>query len=301
MNLRDIHYLVAVADTLHFGKAAELCAISQPTLSMQLKKLEEQLGVILFERTHKQVMITPIGAAILERARRILQEEKEIRTLARNSLSPFTGDFLLGAFPTLAPYFLPHIIPAIHVALPALRLLLVEEKTEVLLQKLRSGTLDAALIALPVQDGKLVTLPLMDDPFLLAVPSKHKLAKKSSVTLDSLAGEELLLLEEGHCLRDQALSVCHTLKATESGDFRATSLETLRQMVAAGVGITLIPRLAMRHDDGITYIPFASPAPSRSIGLVWRASSPRKACIEKLAQIIKSRSHLPKAHEGRTP
>lgn len=287
MNLRDLQYLVAVADAGHFGKAASKCNISQPTLSMQLKKLEEYLGVTLFERTNKQVMITAVGKRIADEARAVLQGAEGIRAIARNAQSPFAGDFRLGAFPTLAPYFLPHAIPAISKALPELRLLLVEDKTADLLRALEAGTLDAALIALPVDAKGLTSQPLFDDPFLLAVPRNHALANRKRVTPEDLQGYPLLLLEDGHCLRDQALEVCSLMGGREQDEFRATSLETLRQMVVAGVGITLIPKLAQREGDGLIYIPFAAPAPLRTIGLVSRKTSARMECVDALASLMK--------------
>jgi LysR family transcriptional regulator, hydrogen peroxide-inducible genes activator len=286
MNLRDLQYLVAVADEGHFGKAAQHCHVSQPTLSMQLKKMEEYLGVQLFERTNKQVMITQAGEKIAGRARQVLRDTQEIRDIAKTAQNPYAGDFRLGAFPTLAPYFLPQVVPAIARKLPKLKLLLVEEKTEQLLDKLNTGSLDAALIALPIKDEGLDSTPLLNDPFLLAVPMNHAFTGRKHVNPGDLKKEQLLLLEEGHCLRNQALEVCGMIGASEHQDFRATSLETLRQMVAAGVGITLIPKLAMRKNDGIDYIPFIKPAISRTIGLVWRKTSARKSCIEAMIGLM---------------
>lgn len=288
MNLRDLQYLTAVADLRHFGQAAARCNISQPTLSMQLKKLEETLGVQLFERNNKQVMVTPIGEEIAQHARHILREAQEIKEIAKTAQDPLAGEFRLGAFPTLAPYFLPLAVPAIRKKLPKLKLLLLEEKTEALLERLKAGTLDAALLALPIEKDGLETTLLFNDQFLLAVPLNHPLAKRKTILQNDIAHERLLLLEDGHCLRSQALEFCHMAGAEEQ-EFRATSLETLRQMVAAGSGITLMPRMSMRKGDGIVYIPFAGNAPSRSIGLVWRKTSPRKPCIEAIANGL---SHL---------
>lgn len=286
MNLRDLHYLTAVAEQQHFGKAAEICHVSQPTLSMQLKKLEETLGVQLFERSNKQVMITPIGEQIAVYARRILQDAKEIKAIAKTAHNPCEGEFRLGVFPTLAPYFLPAAIPAISRHMPKLKLLLVEEKTEPLLEKLKAGALDAAFIALPVEQEGLISIFLFNDPFLLAVSKQHAFAKRRDISRDDIRTERLLLLEEGHCLRHQALDVCSLIGASENQDFRATSLETLRQMVASGIGITLIPKMAMRDNDGIVYIPFEKSSISRSIGLVWRKNSARKSCIDAIIEAI---------------
>jgi len=275
MNLRDLQYLVAVADARHFGRAAEASHVSQPTLSMQLKKLEESLGVRLFERTHKQVMVTGVGEEIVRRARTILRETEGLREAARAAQNPLAGELRLGAFPTLAPYFLPLAVPKLRKRLPKLKLLLTEEKTDRLLAMLKEGALDAALLALPIEEEGLETAELLDDPFLLAVPAGHALAKRKQVTRRDIAGMPLLLLEEGHCLRRQALEFCSFAGTGERTDFRATSLETLRQMVAAGVGVTLMPKLAALKGDGVAYIPFAPPAPLRTIGLVWRKSTAR--------------------------
>ena len=219
MNLRDLQYLVAVADLQHFGKAAQACHVSQPTLSMQLKKLEETLGVQLFERTNKHVMITKIGEMLTEHARRILQVAQEMRDIAKTAQDVYGGDFYLGAFPTLAPYFLPYTVPKITSTFPKLKLWLAEEKTETLLEKLKEGTLDAALVALPIDEEGLDSAPLFDDPFLLAVPLNHPFARRKSIHPGKIMGERLLLLEEGHCLRNQALEVCSMMGASEYQGF----------------------------------------------------------------------------------
>lgn len=286
MNIRDLQYLAAVAENRHFGRAAEACNVSQPTLSMQLKKLEEYLGVQLFDRSRRRVAVTPAGEKVLRHARVILREVEEIREVARAAQDPLSGELRLGAFPTLAPYLLPRVVPEISKQLPNIRLLLVEEKTDDLIEMLEQGTLDAALLALPVGDDGLETAPLFEDRFLLAVPPGHHFAKKKSIKSEELADERLLLLEDGHCLRDQALDVCQMTGAAEQQDFRATSLETLRQMVASGVGITLIPELAKQDTDGIVYIPFKNPPPSRTIGLVWRPGAAREASINALTQAL---------------
>ncbi len=288
MNIRDLHYLVAVSQHLHFGKAAATCNTTQPTLSMQIKKLEDSLGVQIFERTNKKVLITPVGEMILAKARRILQDSKDIAELAKNAQDPFAGEFRLGAFPTLAPYFLPLAVPAIHKKMPKLKLLLVEEKTEVLLARLKEGTLDAAFLALPIHDDALEEAILFEDPFLLAVSPSHRLADRKNVSTNDIKLEQLLLLEDGHCLRNQALEVCSMVGTSESNEFRATSLETLRQMVATNVGITLIPRIAVKSDKTIRYLPFEGLSPSRSIGLVWRKSTAREKSIEAIRKVIVS-------------
>lgn len=288
MNLRDLEYLVAVADHMHFGKAAKAVHVSQPTLSMQLKKLEEYLGVKCFERAGKRVLLTPSGQELCHKARNIVTQARELKELAKSRQNPLGGDFYLGAFPTLAPFILPLIVPHIRKALPSLKLFLVEEKTSEIMAKLVAGKIDAALVALPVEERGVEYLPLFTDPFMLAVPEGHRLAKRRQASMSDINHEELLLLEEGHCLRAQALEVCSIAGAAESQQFRATSMETLRQMVASGVGITLIPKMASRKDDGVVYIPFKEKKLARSIGLVWRSGSGRAQAISRLGQIIQS-------------
>jgi LysR family hydrogen peroxide-inducible transcriptional activator len=287
MNLRDLHYLIAVADLRSFGQAAERCFISQPTLSTQIKKLEDELGIQIFERTNKKVLPTELGEQVIASARRILKEQNAIKELAATAQNPFAGNLRLGAFPTLAPYLFPALIPLIREALPLIRLILVEEKTEPLLNQLRNGQMDCALMAMPIHDDFLDCEDLFEDEFLLAVPEGHPLADKPEVDQQELQGETLLLLEDGHCLRGQALQICQAAGIDEEQDVRATSLETLRQMVRAGTGITLMPHLAVREETGIRYLPFAQPAPKRKIGLVWRSTSARKALIAKLSELIR--------------
>lgn len=287
MNLRDLHYLVAVADLNNFGQAAERCFISQPTLSMQIKKLEDSLGVRIFERTNKKVMTTEVGAAIVDSARRILAEAEAIKQIAANAQNPLAGNLKLGAFPTLSPYLFPALVPLIKSELPEIRLILVEEKTDVLIQQLRDGKLDMAMLALPVEDDFLETMPVFDDEFLLAVCSDHEFAAQNEVGHSDLHGQQLLLLDEGHCLRGQALAVCRINGADEQQDVRATGLETLRQMVRAGTGITFMPKIAVRADDGIRYIPFYGTAPKRTIALAWRKTGARRILISALAPLIR--------------
>lgn len=288
MNVRDLQYLVAVADLKNFTKAADKCNISQPTLSGQIKKLEDIWGVPVFERTNKRVMVTETGEVIVAAARRILQEVKAIDDIAAHARDPLAGNFRLGAFPTLASYILPPLVPKIRRSLPKLKLLLLEEKTANLITALKNGKLDAALLALPIAEEGLSYISLFKDAFYLAVPKADPLARKKRVSLQDIMDQKLLLLEEGHCLRDQALSVCHMAGTAEDEAFRATSLETLRQMVKAGTGITLMPAIAAKKEEaGIAYIPFKNPAPSREIGLFYRSTSPRKAVIEKVAAFLK--------------
>ena len=290
MNIRDLRYLVALAEHRHFGRAAEASFVSQPTLSTQIRKLEEELGVTLVERAPRRVMMTPIGREIVERARHILREIEQLHETARRSADPEAGSIRLGIFPTLGPYLLPHAIPIVRKRFPKLELLLVEEKTEVLLQQLREGRLDVAILALPLHDDSLHIEFLFEEPFLLAVSCTHPLASRRSIVLDDLRHQRLLLLEDGHCLRDQALDVCHMAGTSERSGFRATSLETLRQMVAAEVGITLLPQLAVSAPipvtPGISLIPFQSPSPHRRIGMAWRRSSAMHGFLKNLADLF---------------
>ena len=291
MNLRDLRYLVTLADLRHFGRAAEACHVSQPTLSTQLKKLEDELGVQLIERAPRKVMLTPVGNDIVVRARRVLADVDQMRETARRTADPEAGSVRLGLFPTLAPYLLPHVVPKIGARFPRLELLLVEEKTEILLAQLREGRLDAAILALPLHEDGLQVERLFEEPFLLAVPQGHALARREDLKLAELSREHLLLLEDGHCMREQALAVCTMAGASEKDGFRATSLETLRQMVAAGVGITLLPLLAVKPpvpaSDRIELVRFRHPAPSRKLALVWRRSSALGGFLMKLAATLR--------------
>jgi LysR family hydrogen peroxide-inducible transcriptional activator len=289
VNLRDLQYVVAVAELQHFGRAAERCHVSQPTLSMQIRKVEDYLSVELFERSGRRVLVTPAGEQIVERARVLLRDYEELRLTAKRLKDPSAGQYKLGAFPTLAPYLLPRIVPVIHESFPSLRLLLVEDKTEQLLLKLRRGQLDLALLALPVPGDDLECCPLFDEAFLLATSAAHPLATRSSVSVDSLGEYPLLLLDEGHCLRDQALEFCKLNALEESGDFRATSLPTLMQMVSTDLGITLVPEMATRDAPrGLHFIPFDPPAPHRSIGLVWRRGAGQPAFFTAIADLIRA-------------
>jgi LysR family transcriptional regulator, hydrogen peroxide-inducible genes activator len=290
MNLRDLRYFVALADARHFGKAAERSFVSQPTLSAQIKKLEEYLGVKLIERQPRNVALTEEGARILPIARRILEDSDAIVELARNEHDPLSGKLKLGLIPTIGPYLLPVIARKLRKLLPNLQLMLYEYQTEPLLEKLRGGDVDAAIIALPVATEGLETRELFEEPFTLALPPNHPLAKRAHLKLSDLDGETLLLLEDGHCLREHALAVCSKIDVSENADYRATSLETLRQMVAAGLGITLLPELATKgpfgSGQGITVKTFSKPPPYRIVGAAWRKSSTRGKAIAALCDVI---------------
>lgn len=287
MNLRDLRYLVAVAEHKHFGRAAEACFVSQPTLSTQLKKLEDTLGVTLIERTNRQVMLSPAGEQIVEQAQKVLREVNTLTAMAEQFRDPLGGEFRLGIIPTVAPYLLPKILGPIRRAFPNLRLQLTEAQTSQITRMLKQGDLDAILLALPLNEENITELELFDEPFLFAAAKQHPKAKQAEVTLADLEEEEVLLLEDGHCLRDQALDVCNAHKAVENTAFRATSLETLRQMVAANAGITLMPELAVQKGGGVNYLPFAGKPPYRVIGLCWRTTSTRGPLLEELGAVLK--------------
>lgn len=290
MNLRDLRYFVALADTRHFGKAAERCYVSQPTLSAQIKKLENYLGVQLIERQPRRVTLTETGAKIVPIARRMLQESEEIVALARNEHDPLAGKLNMALIPTIGPYLLPLVMRRLRKQLPRLKLMLYEYQTQPLLEKLRGGDIELGILALPVPLDGLEARALYEEPFTVAVPTNSDLAKKPNLKVDDLNGETVLLLEDGHCLRDQALDVCSRVEAKESEDYRATSLETLRQMVAAGLGITLLPELATRgpfgSGQGLSVKTFTRPVPSRTVGAVWRKSSSRAEAIHAICDVI---------------
>ena len=289
MTLQELRYLVALADTGHFGQAAEACFVSQSTLSTGLKKLEDFLGVIVFDRSLKRVTPTPIGREIVESARRIVEEAARIRELASYAKDPMDRTLHLGVIPTLGPYYLPHVLTQVRAEHPKLRLLLREEMTPHMLAHLAEGKLDAGLLALPIDDPSFEVMPLFVEPFLAAVPAAHPLAKSKSIPIEDLASAGLLLLEEGHCLRAQALDACH-LQGLKSEEIRATSLETLRQMVAMDLGVTLIPALAGVGNNAtgeqIALKPIAKPGAARIIGLVWRKRSAMSDTIKRLAETL---------------
>jgi len=290
MNLKDLKYLVALADTGHFGRAAERTFVSQPTLSVQLKKLEQYLGVKLVERQPKKVQLTEAGKQIVVHARRMLDEANQIVALGRNSTDPLSGKLKIALIPTIGPYLLPRVMQKIRRALPHLGLMLYEHRTDGLLKRLHDGEIDMGILALPAALDGLESRTLYKECFTLAVPNGNILADKSTVKVQDLKDQTLLLLEDGHCLRDQALEVCRRVDVRETEDFRATSLETLRQMVVAGLGITLLPELAVDSpfgsQRGLTVRHFAKPAPMRTVGAVWRKSSTRTAAILAVCDVL---------------
>jgi LysR family hydrogen peroxide-inducible transcriptional activator len=288
MNIRDLQYLVAVADHGHFGKAANACFVSQPALSMQIKKLESHLGVTLIERTSKSVLLTDTGILIAAQARRILNQVEEVRETARAAMNVFSGDIRIGIFPTLSPYLLPLIVPKLSKRFHKLSFHLIEAQTATLIENLQEGKIHAAFLAAPVDTPAFHHSELFEEEFFLAIPAKHALNFKKTISQRDLMDEKLLLLEEGHCMREQALSLCKTMKMTERHNFRATSLETLRHMITAGVGMTLMPKLACHFESKtVSYLPFQHPKPVRTVGLYWRESSAKDIVLREIAMQIR--------------
>lgn len=292
MNLRELEYLVAVDEEQHFHRAAERCFVSQPTLSGQLKKLEEELGVLLVERTNRQVAMTQAGKAIADQARNILAEVRTIKDMASYFHDPLVGDLHVGIIPTIAPYLLPVIMPALKKQFPELKFWLYEYKTQQLLEKMKHSEMDLLILALPIEPHDFVELPLFREPFRLAVNKGEKLAKQSMITMGDISKQELLLLEEGHCLRGHILDACLVADVRESSQFQATSLETLRHMVGEGMGMTLIPELAVpaktRKADLIQYIEFSDPKPNRQVAMLYRKNSYREEMFLEISELIKS-------------
>jgi LysR family hydrogen peroxide-inducible transcriptional activator len=293
MNLRDLKYFIALAETRHFGRAAERSFVSQPTLSGQIRKLEDELGVALFERTKKTVALTPLGEALLPHARRAVEEADALAQLARASHDPLAGPLRLGVIPTLSPYLMPLVLAPLKRRHPQMKLVLTEEITDHLLERLRHHEVDAVLLATPVDDPEFSARALFDEPFWLAIPRKHPLYAKDTIRRRDLEGLELLLLAEGHCLAEQAAEVCRLAERKEAGapaDLRAASLDTLLQLVGAGMGATLVPALALRGawvtGAGVVTRPLELPDARRRVSLVWRRSFPRVAAIEALAAVI---------------
>jgi len=288
LTLRDLRYLLAVAEHQHFGRAAEACGVSQPTLSVQLRKLEEQLGVALFERTSRTVAPTVACERLMPHVRAAVAEADAILAVARGLRNPLSGRFRLGIIPTLAPYLLPLIFAPLREALPALDVEPWEDQTAALLERLRAHELDAALLATEVDHPDLASRPLFSEPFLAALPPEHPLATRDSVAEADLA-HDILVLTDGHCLRDQALAACGRIGGF-GGSLRASSLPTLLNMVAAGYGTTLIPGLAAgaAQDAGLVLRPLAARA-GRTVRLAWRAPYPRRAALDAVADVIAAR------------
>jgi LysR family transcriptional regulator, hydrogen peroxide-inducible genes activator len=293
VTLTELRYVVAVARERHFGRAAEACFVSQPTLSVAVKKLEEELGVTLFERGPGEVTLTPAGQPIVEQAQRVLEEATRIKELAAAGRDPLAGPLRLGAIYTIGPYLLPKLIPLRRRAAPAMQLHIQENFTHRLAELLKRGEVDVILVALPFEEPGVQTRAVYDEPFFVAVPKGHPWEGRKRITSEELTGESLLLLGEGHCFRDQVLEICHTVRAKERSAIARTleggSLETIRQMVASGVGVTVLPATSLSNPstgDLIRVLPFAKPVPVRRVGLAWRRSFPRPEAIEALRKSI---------------
>lgn len=287
-SLRQLEYLVAVAEEGHVGRAAERCHVSQPSLSAQIKELERGLGTAVVERVGRGIRLTPSGEDLADRAREVLQSTDDLVDSARRSATSLRGRLRVAAIPTVAPYLLPRFVPLLRSLHPEVETHLRELQTPALVPALARGEIDLGLLALPVEDESLEHLTILDDPFLVALDPSHGFADAADVPVDNLVGEAVLLLEDGHCLRDQALEICSRVGAEEAGEIQATSLATLCQMVAAGMGVTLLPRSARsveaRDGTGIIVRPFRDAAPSRKLVLAWRRRSPSAPLFRELAE-----------------
>lgn len=302
MTLTELKYIVAVARTRHFGQAAEACFVAQPTLSVAIRKLEDELGVTLFERGGTEVSVTPIGAQIVAQAERVLEQTAVIKELAKQNKDPLSGPLRLGVIYTVGPYLLPPLVRRLIDSAPNMPLVLQENYTHKLLELLRQGELDAAIMALPLPEHGMATQPLYDEPFIVAMPRHHPWAGRRAIAAEDLKLETMLLLGAGHCFRDQVLEVCPEMARFSSGGngmqrtFEGSSLETIRHMVASGIGLTVLPRasIADMNDPGgmLAYVPFEEPAPSRRVVIAWRKSFTRRAAIDAVVEAV-AECHLP--------
>jgi LysR family transcriptional regulator, hydrogen peroxide-inducible genes activator len=289
MTLNELRYVVALAQERSFGRAAAKCFVSQPALSVAIQKLEDELGALLFERSKSEVTVTPVGERIVEQAQKVLEEAARIREIAQAGRNQLVGTLKLGVIYTVAPYLLPDLIPVLHDLAPEMPLEIEENLTENLDTSLRSGRIDAAIIALPFQPPGVVTEFLYEEPFQVVVPQGHKWAKRKSITPDELNAEHMILLNVGHCFRDQVLDACPELNRGDAPITRTTSLETIRNMVASGLGISVLPRDALTpkyHSRLVVPVPFTKPSPSRRIALAYRKSFPRPAAIEAIRDAV---------------
>lgn len=290
MNLRELEYIVSVAKLGHFGQAAKACHVSQPTLSGQIKKLEEELGIVLFERGRGGVRVTEAGRDIMAEARKALAAADEIRSIARAAQDPLSGTFRLGLIPTVAPYLIPQFVARLSSALPDVSMVYNEDITDRLNEDLLDGRIDGAVLATPPESDALISLPLYSEPFRMVVPTGHDLSNLQEFRMSDVDRDEILLLTEGHCFRDQALAVCDTRERREHS-LRATSLETLINLVAQGQGVTLVPALAipsLSDERGLTVKPIREPSAARQINLTLRKSFSRRELAEKIAEIIRT-------------
>jgi LysR family transcriptional regulator, hydrogen peroxide-inducible genes activator len=296
MTLTELKYIVAVAREKHFGHAAEACFVAQPTLSVAIKKLEDELGVSIFERGGAEISVTPIGAQIVAQAERVLEQTAAIKEIAKQNKDPLAGPLRLGVIYTVAPYLLPPLVKIMIDRVPQMPLVLQENFTVKLIELLRQGELDAAIMALPFPEQGLSVAPLYDEPFVVALPKNHPWARRKTIAAEELKSETMLLLGNGHCFRDQVLEVCPEMaRYATSGDgiartFEGSSLETIRHMVASGIGITVLPRASVADTDAsdgmLRYVPFAEPGPSRRLVIAWRKSFTRVAAIEAVREAV---------------
>lgn len=286
MNFRDLEYVIEASKTLSFSKAADICNVSQPSLSTQIKKLEIELNAEIFIRNRKQIHLTAFGETFIEKAKQILEIREDIRKSANKNQNPLEGKIKLGAILTAAPYLFPNIVNTLNKQAPKIQLSLKEAKTEELISDLLKGRIDAAIVSLPTDEHVFETKSLFTEHFFIALSNQHPLAKNKSITKTDLEGQELTLLEEGHCFRSQSLDVCQTSSAKENQTFTATSLETIRHFIALGNGITLMPAIACQKNEDIAYIPLENEKFKREIGIIWHKSSNKKLQIEKLIGLI---------------
>jgi LysR family hydrogen peroxide-inducible transcriptional activator len=294
VTLTELRYIVAVARERHFGHAAQSCFVSQPTLSVAIKKLEEELGVVLFERGPGEVTVTPVGQRVVEQAQRVLEESARVKDIASSAKDPLAGPLRLGAIYTIGPYLLPRLIPVLRRMAPTMQLLIQENYTHKLGEALKQGEVDVIVVALPFAEPGVTTRAVYDEPFLVALPQGHPLERKKHISADELTRESLLLLGAGHCFRDQVLELCSTVQRGPRGPLARTleggSLETIRQMVASGVGLTVLPSTSVHSgesgNDLIRFRPFTRPVPDRRVILAWRKSFPRPPAIEALREAI---------------
>lgn len=293
MTLTELKYIVAVARERHFGRAAEACFVSQPTLSVAIKKLEEELEVQIFERGGTEIGITPIGRRVVEQAQHVLEEANGVREIAQQGKDPLSGPLRVGVIHTIGPYLLPSLIPQVIADSVQMPLILQENLTIKLLELLRQGEIDVAILADPFNDSGLATQPVYDEPFIVALPAQHKWASMQTIESADIKDETMLLLGTGHCFRDHVLEVCPELSRYSQATagiqktFEGSSLETIRHMVASGIGITVLPMMAIKQGDTsglLRYVPFEPPAPTRRVMLVWRKSFARIEAIEALRQ-----------------
>ena len=290
MNIRDLEYLIALADFKHFRKAADACNVSQPTLSGQLRKLEDELGTVLLERTSRKVLFTQAGLMLVEQAKVVLREVKILKEMASNQGKEMSGPMHIGIIPTLGSYISPLILPHLKQLFPTLEVYIYELQTSTLVEQLEAGQLDCGILAFTKESEPFIEIPIFKEKMRLAVSNEHPWAKETSLSLDQLRDQEMLMLDDGHCLKTQTMDYCLSLGTKENPHFKANSIETLRNMVAANVGIAFIPELAAQvsYQDKVSYLNFVDPQPYRTIGLIYRPGSPLRLRYERLAKEIKT-------------